>query len=89
MAEVVAITKANDWVKPTVYQGGFNPHLTVCFWFHLRIPNLSLYLNTAMYNGITRAIESELVPCLRKNNIRLVTYNPLAGTPFFLLSMSN
>lgn len=33
-----------------------------------------------MYNGITRAIEPELVPCLRKNKIRLVIYNPLAGT---------
>ncbi|PVG02311.1 Aldo/keto reductase [Serendipita vermifera] len=33
----------------------------------------------AMYNPITRAIEDELVPCLRKNNIRLVVYNPLAG----------
>jgi len=33
----------------------------------------------AMYNGITRAIEPELVPCLRKNKIRLVIYNPLAG----------
>lgn len=32
-----------------------------------------------MYNGITRAIETELVPCLRKYNIRLVCYNPLAG----------
>jgi aflatoxin B1 aldehyde reductase len=33
----------------------------------------------AMYNPITRAIEEELVPCLRKNGIRLVVYNPLAG----------
>ncbi|CAG8620629.1 4426_t:CDS:10, partial [Acaulospora colombiana] len=33
----------------------------------------------AMYNPITRAIEDELVPCLRKNEIRLVVYNPLAG----------
>jgi len=33
----------------------------------------------AMYNGITRAIEPELVPCLRRFGIRLVIYNPLAG----------
>jgi len=33
----------------------------------------------AMYNGLTRAIEEELVPCLRYWNIRLVVYNPLAG----------
>jgi aflatoxin B1 aldehyde reductase len=33
----------------------------------------------AMYNAITRAIEAELVPCLRKFGIRLVIYNPLAG----------
>ncbi|KAG8809906.1 hypothetical protein FRC17_003180 [Serendipita sp. 399] len=33
----------------------------------------------AMYNAITRAIEEELVPCLRKFGIRLVVYNPLAG----------
>ncbi|KAF8344214.1 Aldo/keto reductase [Cantharellus anzutake] len=33
----------------------------------------------AIYNGITRSIEPELVPCLRKYNIRLVIYNPLAG----------
>jgi len=33
----------------------------------------------AMYNAITRAIEPELVPALRKFGIRLVVYNPLAG----------
>jgi aflatoxin B1 aldehyde reductase len=33
----------------------------------------------AMYNGITRGIELELVPCLRKYQIRLVVYNTLAG----------
>ena len=36
----------------------------------------------AMYNAVTRAIEEELVPCLRKNGIRLVVYNPLAGGLF-------
>ncbi|KAJ7156021.1 Aldo/keto reductase [Mycena crocata] len=36
----------------------------------------------AMYNPITRAIESELVPCCRKFGIRLVVYNPLAGGLF-------
>ncbi|KAF8682172.1 Aldo kereductase [Rhizoctonia solani] len=33
----------------------------------------------AMYNAVTRAIEPELAPCLRKFGIRLVVYNPLAG----------
>ncbi|KAF8894573.1 Aldo keto reductase [Infundibulicybe gibba] len=33
----------------------------------------------AMYNAITREIESELVPCARKFGLRLVIYNPLAG----------
>ncbi|KAF8758302.1 Aldo kereductase [Rhizoctonia solani] len=33
----------------------------------------------AMYNAVTRAIEPELVPCLRKFGMRLVVYNPLAG----------
>eukprot|EP01121_Diplochlamys_sp_Union-15-3_P018473 TRINITY_DN6719_c0_g1_i1.p1 TRINITY_DN6719_c0_g1~~TRINITY_DN6719_c0_g1_i1.p1 ORF type:complete len:327 (-),score=45.14 TRINITY_DN6719_c0_g1_i1:30-983(-) len=32
-----------------------------------------------MYNAITRNIESELVPALRKFGIRLYIYNPLAG----------
>ncbi|KIY45552.1 Aldo/keto reductase [Fistulina hepatica ATCC 64428] len=33
----------------------------------------------AMYNAITRSMEPELVPCLRKFGIRIVIYNPLAG----------
>jgi aflatoxin B1 aldehyde reductase len=32
-----------------------------------------------MYNAITREIEPELVPCVRKFGLRLVIYNPLAG----------
>ena len=36
----------------------------------------------AMYNAITRAIESELVPCCRKYGIDIVVYNPLAGGIF-------
>lgn len=32
-----------------------------------------------MYNAITREIEPELVPCIRKYGLRLVIYNPLAG----------
>jgi len=35
-----------------------------------------------MYNAITRALEVELLPCLRKNRISLVIYNPLAGGLF-------
>ncbi|EJD05990.1 Aldo/keto reductase [Fomitiporia mediterranea MF3/22] len=33
----------------------------------------------AMYNAITRSMESELVPCCRKFGLRIVVYNPLAG----------
>jgi len=36
----------------------------------------------AMYNALQRAIEPELVPCLRKYGVRLVIYNPLAGGLF-------
>lgn len=32
-----------------------------------------------MYNALTRAIESEMIPCARKFGLRLVMYNPLAG----------
>ncbi|KZV91063.1 Aldo/keto reductase [Exidia glandulosa HHB12029] len=33
----------------------------------------------ATYSTVTRSIEPELVPCLRKFNIRLVVYSPLGG----------
>lgn len=36
----------------------------------------------AMYNAITRAIDTELVPCCRKYGIDIVIYNPLAGGIF-------
>jgi aflatoxin B1 aldehyde reductase len=32
-----------------------------------------------MYNAITRDVEKELFPCLRKLNIKFYAYNPLAG----------
>eukprot|EP01084_Bolivina_argentea_P204205 348701_1 len=32
-----------------------------------------------MYNGITRGVEDELIPCLRKFGISFYAYNPLAG----------
>lgn len=32
-----------------------------------------------MYNGITRQVEMELFPCLRRLGIRFLCYNPLAG----------
>ncbi|KAA1473823.1 Aldo/keto reductase [Dentipellis sp. KUC8613] len=32
-----------------------------------------------MYNAISRTIEPELIPAIRKFGLRLVTYNPLAG----------
>ncbi|EEU49030.1 uncharacterized protein NECHADRAFT_90586 [Fusarium vanettenii 77-13-4] len=33
----------------------------------------------AMYNAITRDIDTELVPCCRKYGITIIAYNPLAG----------
>ncbi|KAF2476720.1 aflatoxin B1 aldehyde reductase member 2 [Lindgomyces ingoldianus] len=36
----------------------------------------------AMYNAITRSIETELIPCCRKYRIDIVIYNPLAGGIF-------
>jgi aflatoxin B1 aldehyde reductase len=44
-------------------------------------PDLSVTFNVSfrMYNAITREIEPELVPCVRKYGLRLVIYNPLAG----------
>ncbi|KAK5076191.1 hypothetical protein LTR51_001871 [Lithohypha guttulata] len=36
----------------------------------------------AMYNCITRAMETELVPCCRKFGLDIVIYNPLAGGLF-------
>lgn len=32
-----------------------------------------------MYNGLTRAVEEQLFPCLRRLGIRFYAYNPLAG----------
>lgn len=32
-----------------------------------------------MYNAITRNVEPELFPCLRKFGMRFYAYNPLAG----------
>ncbi|KAJ7582760.1 Aldo/keto reductase [Mycena floridula] len=36
-------------------------------------------LYQVMYNAITREMEPELLPCVRKFGLRLVIYNPLAG----------
>ncbi|OGM48067.1 aflatoxin B1-aldehyde reductase GliO-like protein [Aspergillus bombycis] len=33
----------------------------------------------AMYNAITRNIETELIPCCRRYGLEIVVYNPLAG----------
>ena len=32
-----------------------------------------------MYNAMTRNVEPELFPCLRKFGMRFYAYNPLAG----------
>jgi aflatoxin B1 aldehyde reductase len=39
----------------------------------------SLLLCQGMYNGVTRQVELELFPCLRKHNMSFYAYNPLAG----------
>jgi len=36
----------------------------------------------SVYNALARGMETELVPCLRKYNMRVVVYNPLAGGLF-------
>ncbi|KAI8809291.1 Aldo/keto reductase [Cladochytrium replicatum] len=36
-------------------------------------------LYQGMYNGLTRDVEKELFPCLRKLGLRFYAYNPLAG----------
>ncbi|EDO41340.1 predicted protein [Nematostella vectensis] len=36
-------------------------------------------LYQGMYNAVTREVEKELLPCLRRFNMRFYAYNPLAG----------
>jgi aflatoxin B1 aldehyde reductase len=51
-------------------------------WIHQYNARKGFVLPTVyqgMYNAITRAVEAELVPCLRRCNIRFYVYNPLAG----------
>ncbi|KAJ3081345.1 hypothetical protein HK102_002404, partial [Quaeritorhiza haematococci] len=36
-------------------------------------------LYQGMYNALTREVERELIPCLRKLNMRFYAYNPLCG----------
>ena len=67
VAEIVGICEKEGFVKPTVYQGKR----------HFSVLVVASHLFVAMYNAITRAIEPELVPCLRKFGLRLVVYNPL------------
>jgi aflatoxin B1 aldehyde reductase len=50
------ICKYNNWVRPGIYQG--------------------------MYNPITRSLDKELIPALRRYGIDLVVYNPIAGGLF-------
>jgi len=41
-----------------------------------------------MYNGITRDVERELIPCLRHYGVRFYAYNPLAGSTHSYLDLS-
>ena len=43
--------------------------VTICIIFYF----------TGMYNCLTRQVEKELIPCLRKFNMAFYAYNPLAG----------
>ncbi|KAF9069682.1 Aldo/keto reductase [Rhodocollybia butyracea] len=72
VAEIVGICKANKYVLPRIYQAFV---LSGCY---VEQP-LTVLPEFRMYNAITREIEPELVPCLRKFGLRLVIYNPLAG----------
>ncbi|KAJ5705869.1 hypothetical protein N7536_001558 [Penicillium majusculum] len=53
VAEICEICSKHDWIKPSVYQG--------------------------IYNPLHRAIEPELIPCLRFYGISLYAFQPLAG----------
>lgn len=71
---MVGICERLGLVKPTVYQGV----RLLCFPLKsLSAERLTKLLQ--MYNALTRAIETEMIPCARKFGLRLVMYNPLAG----------
>ncbi|GAB1200672.1 hypothetical protein APSETT444_010047 [Aspergillus pseudonomiae] len=53
VAQMCEICDRHGWVRPSVYQG--------------------------IYNPLHRAIEAELLPCLRHYNIALYAFQPLAG----------
>ncbi len=48
-------------------------------WISDKRNGIAPSLTQNVYNLLTRGIEQELVPCLRKFNVGLVIYNPLAG----------
>lgn len=48
-------------------------------WVSEKIKAVSPCLTQNVYNMITRGIEQELVPCLKKHKIGLTIYNPIAG----------
>lgn len=53
VAQMCEICDRHGWIRPSVYQG--------------------------IYNPLHRAIETELLPCLRHYNIALYAFQPLAG----------
>jgi aflatoxin B1 aldehyde reductase len=66
--------KYNGWVRPTLYQGVSNDRFN-----HTDRSFADYFVDPQMYNAITRGIEPELLPTLRRFGMDIVIYNPLAG----------
>ena len=47
---------------------------------------ISLKRLIGLYNGISRSVEPELLPCLRKFGLKFYAFNPLAGMYLFFHS---
>lgn len=69
IAEMYTICKINGWVRPTVYQGGYNI---------LDRGMETEYVQMNSFIRLTRLIlPCSVIPALRKYGIRLLAYNPL------------
>ncbi len=53
--------------------------LTEALWICDKRNFIAPCVSESVYNLLTRGIESELVPCINKNSIGLVIYNPIAA----------
>lgn len=83
VAEVVMLCKANNWVRPTIYQGMYNAISTR--------PAIPSPANLTASNAIpspARSLEAELIPACRRYGLDIVVYNPLAGGLFSPKMMS-